>query len=226
MHNIKIYKKLNFELQKGKVGKMKKMVLFFCVTCYTLLLHAQEVKMDKELSALVDIVKLLRSENESNYNKAVRLLETDAKWTSMCETGEKKDTEFSPSNKTQSFKLNRAMNAATSKRKIIIAKGEMLSGEDSRFNYSLIERFLKKNNSASYTLRKREGRQIFVFVPLSKKKGSLTVSVKGKSPSIRESSDGIVTCSFDNKEEDVVLTVTNRSGDKMPFVIINHNSRK
>lgn len=205
---------------------MRKIVLFVSVLCCTVLLHAQEVKMDKELSALVDAIKILRNPSESNYNKATKLLKSDEKWTPMNETGKVKATECKASENIPTFKLNRILTCVMKEQKRVSTTGTMLNGEDSRYNYSLYERSLKKGKSATYKLKKRYGKQTFVLVPYVKMKGSLSVFVDGKKPMMTEQEDGTLICSFDSSGKEISLNVTNKSGVALSFVLLNHNSRK
>jgi len=207
---------------------MKKGIVFGLLVCLMALgSYAQDAKIeDKELASLVDVVKLLRKPTEANFNKAKRLLGADGKWTPMTETGNLQATECKPSEKTPGFKLNRILTSVASERKRVSTPDEMLNGEDPRYNYSLFERSLKKGKKATYKLRRRTGRQTFVLVPFVGKEGSLSIAVDGKSPKVTELEDGTVLCSFDATGNDVSLSVTNKSGAALSFVLLNHNSRK
>ena len=198
------------------------MVAYFCVVT----LQAQEVKMDEELSALVDVVKILRNPGESNFHKATKLLKADEKWTPMNETGRLKATECKASEIIPTFKLNRILISVMKEQKRISTTGTMLNGEDSRYNYSLYERSLKKGKSAIYKLKKRYGKQTFVLVPYTKKKESLSVLIDGKKPITTEQEDGTLICSFNSSGNEILLAVTNKSGAALSFVLLNHNSRK
>lgn len=181
---------------------------------------------DKELASLVEMVKILRNPTESNYNQVKKLLKADERWTSMNETGKLQSTECKASEGITGFKLNRILYSVVKEQKRVSTPGSMLSGEDSRYNYSLYERSLKKGKSATYKLRKRYGKQTFVLVPYVEKKGSLSVFVDGKKPVTIEQEDGTLVCSFDSTGKEISLSVTNKSGAALSFVIINHNSRK
>ena len=200
-------------------------VLLVFVSC-AISLPAQEIKIDKELASLVEVVKMLRDPSQANFNKAKQLLEADGKWTPMNETGKLQATECKPSEKTPSFRLNRLLTSIANEKKRVITTGTMLNGEDSRYNYSLYERSLKKGKSATYLLRNRSGKQTLVLVPFLKKKGCLSILVNGKKPSVTEGLDGTLVCSFDSSEKEISFTVTNKSGAALSFVLLNHNSRK
>lgn len=203
----------------------KVIVLLVFVSC-TISLPAQEIKMDKEMASLVEVVKMLRDPSQANFNKAKQLLKADGKWTPMNETGQLQATECKPSEKTPSFRLNRLLTSIANEKKRVITTGTMLNGEDSRYNYSLYERSLKKGKSATYRLRNRSGKQMLVLVPFAKKKGCLSILVDGKKPNITEEQDGTLVCSFYSSEKEISFTVTNKSGAALSFVLLNHNSRK
>ncbi len=206
--------------------RMKKITLIMmCMFAQVCL--AQNVGIeDKELASLVDMVKMLRNPTESNFNQVKKLLKADERWTPMNETGKLQSTECKASEGIPGFKLNRIMYSVTKEQKRVSTPGSMLNGEDSRYNYSLYERSLKKGKSATYKLRKRDGKQTFVLVPYVGKKGSLSVLVDGKKRVTTEQEDGTLVCSFDSTGKEISLSVTNRSGAALSFVIINHNSRK
>lgn len=195
----------------------------FCVVT----IQAQEVKMDKELSSLVGLVKMLRVQNETNFDKAVQQLKGDYSWTVMSETGDIRKTECKPADKVRGFKLNRIMNKALNGRKCVSSKDEMLNGEDPRYDYSLYERSLKGKNKATYTLKNRQGKQTLVVVPFNSQKGSLSVEVNGKAiASTQEGEDGTLVCSFMADDKPLSLTISNHIKNSLSFVILNHNSRK
>lgn len=188
---------------------------------------AQEIKMDKELSSLVGLVKMLRVQNETNFDKAVQQLKGDYSWTAMSETGDIRKTECKPADKVCGFKLNRIMNKALNGRKCVSSKDEMLNGEDLRYNYSLYERSLKGKNKATYTLKNRYGKQTLVVVPFNGQKGSLSIEVNGKAvASTQEGKDGTLYSSFTSDGQPLSLTISNLSKTPLAFVILNHNSRK
>ena len=106
---------------------MKKLVLTCLMLC-AMTAFAQKVEMDKELTSLVDAVKILRTPGEGSYNKAKQLLMADTKWTPMNETGDLQPTECRPS-ETPGFKLNRMMTSIGKERKHVVTKSDMLNGE-------------------------------------------------------------------------------------------------
>lgn len=201
-------------------------ILLICMSVH--ICHAQNsVIQDRELASLVDVVKLLRVQNEKNFKKATTILKADQKWTPMNETGNVKDSECKAADKVPGFKLNRILTSVTRGRKYVSTKGEMLNGEDERYHYSLYERSLKKKSEATYLLKNRSGKQTFVIVPFNKQKGNLTVMVNGeKLSTTKETEDGTLICNFVANSSEISLTVKNLSANPQSFVIINHNSRK
>lgn len=187
---------------------------------------------DTELNQLIQVVKLLRVQTEANFTRATQILTADQKWTPMNETGRVRDEECKASDKVEGFKLNRVLSKVEKGRKTVATHGDMLNGEDERYDYSLYERALKPGKSATYTLKGREGRQTFVIVPFSAAaKGlSATATIAGKKYSAKPAADGTITIVCDTKalkrSQNFQLTVTN--GNKsaaQSFVIINHNTR-
>lgn len=201
------------------------LIVLACIICQVCTAQNREIK-DKELASLVEVVKGLRHSTEASYKKALQALTADDHWVTMSETGNLQKTECKPQAKTPSFKLNRILYAAEKERKYVSTKTEMLNGEDRRYNYSLFERILKKGKSATYHLKKRNGKQTIVLVPHVAKKGSLGVLIDGKKPTTTEDEDGTLTCTFNATGKEFALTITNKSGSALSFVILNHNSRK
>ncbi len=206
---------------------MRKCIVLALGLLLSIVGSAQSLKIeDKELASLVKVSKMLRNPSKANYNKAKQLLKADEKWTPMNETGDLQANECKASEKTSSFKLNRLLNSIAKEKKRVSTTGTMLNGEDSRYHYSLYERSLKKGKSATYQLRNRSGQQTLVLVPFVKKKGSLSIFVDGEKTNITEEEDGTVICTFNATGKEISFTVTNKSGAALPFVILNHNSRK
>lgn len=187
---------------------------------------------DKELKSLVDVVKMLRTPSEANFKKATNILTGDTKWTRMDETGAVRDgIECKASEKVPGFKLNRILTKVEDGRKYVSTHGDMVNGEDSRYDYSLYERALKPHAQAKYLLKGRVGRQTFVIVPFdssAKIDASIEcgdVKVKGK-----RGPDGTVTVVWDKTvsgaDKGLNLVVKNNDASSRSFVIINHNTRK
>lgn len=183
---------------------------------------------DKELALLVDVVKMLRSALETDYAKASQILSFDVRWTPMNETGAVRPQECKPSDKVAGFKLNRILSKADRGRKYVSTHGDMINGEDARYDYSLYERALKAKSKAEYVLKGRKGKQTFVIIPYQASAvRQLAVKATGQSvQTSRDDKDGLITVTCVASGNEVKLTVENRSSQPQSFVILNHNSRK
>lgn len=192
----------------------------------------QFVSDDRELAALVDIVKMLRESNETNFRKATDILTSDMKWTPMDETGAVRDgVECKASENVPRFKLNRILSRVDGSRKYVSTHGDMVNGEDARYDYSLYERALKPKAKVEYALKGREGRQTFIVVPYNTTaKLDVSIVINGKKIVGQSDADGTVVVNVDKnlpvKTDKLNLSVTNRTNAPQAFVIINHNTRK
>lgn len=192
----------------------------------------QFVSDDRELAALVDIVKMLRESNETNFRKATDILTSDMKWTPMDETGAVRDgVECKASENVPRFKLNRILSRVDGSRKYVSTHGDMVNGEDTRYDYSLYERALKPKAKVEYALKGREGRQTFIVVPYNTTaKLDVSIVINGKKIVGQSDADGTVVVNVDKnlpvKTDKLNLSVTNRTNAPQSFVIINHNTRK
>lgn len=188
---------------------------------------------DKELAVLVDVVGMLRESTEENFNKASRILSDDVKWIPMYETGRvREDLECKASEKVPGFRLNRILSKAYESRKYVSTHGDMVNGEDARYDYSLYERTLKPMAQVEYHLTGREGKQVFIIIPYNRSKAlEATISCAGKKWPGKVEDDGtsiIIRWETDTPSVDMefVLSVTNGSDSPQSFVIINHNTRR
>ena len=194
---------------------------------------AQSTINDKELQALIDVVKLLRVSNEANFNKATQILKSDTKWTPMDETGDVREgKECKASEKVPGFKLNRILSKVDGSRKYVSTHGDMVNGEDTRYDYSLYERALKGKTEVKYQLKGREGKQVFVIVPFNASaKLEVAIECNGKRVVAgTRNPDGSVVVSWEkdapSRTKAFTLSIKNNESSSQSFVIINHNSRK
>ena len=194
----------------------------------TLLLAAQGID-DRELLRLVEDVKAMRNADESLYEDIFHRLEADLSWTPMNETGPLQASECPPSERIGRFKLNRILSRADAGRKYVSAHGNMLNGEDSRFNYSLYERSVKGDSEVTYRFKGREGNQTFVLVPFDPQAALSTIlEVEGMEPVPFSVTGDVLVARFSSAElsrdRTVAITVTNGSSDGLSFVLLNHNA--
>jgi len=209
---------------------MKKIFLSFAALA--LAFSAQAQTMDEELSSLVSVVKMLRDGSSASYSKVADYLKKDSKWTPMNETGTVKAQECRPSEISKRFKLNRILSQVDEGRKFVATHGDMLNGEDERYNYSLYERSVKATATVEYTLKGREGRQTFVIVPYLASGSGLSAEItlaNGKTEKFQSGADGILiyeSSTASLAREDVIrISVANASGANQAFVLLNHNTR-
>lgn len=212
---------------------MKRYTIIAILLSICLASRAQSVPgSDKELESLVSLVKMLRETNEDNFNKASQQLTADTKWTPMDETGNvRQGLECRATEKVPGFKLNRILTKVDGSRKHVSTHGDMVNGEDSRYDYSLFERTLKAKTEVAYRLKGREGQQTFVIVPYDPN-ASFTayVTCNGKKIAGKRQPDGTIVLEWQknlpSRNSSFTLTVKNNTGTPQSFVIINHNTRK
>ena len=214
---------------------MKKRILFLGILfLFVLGVSAQSIN-DSELQSLIGVVKMLRASDEATFNKAAQILAADTKWTSMSELGVKQKTECLPVDRVPGFKLNRILSKAEGNRKYVYTHGDMLNGEDERYDYSLYERSLKAGQEVTYNLKGREGTQVFVLVSFmgeaARLSGYITLDDGRLVMFETEKQDKgiwIARCesSMLTRNKVFSITIKNGSQDNQSFVIINHNTRK
>lgn len=211
---------------------LKRIIIFLAILCSCSGVKAQTRIEDKELASLLDVVRMLRESTEEGFNKASRILSDDVKWIPMYETGSVREgLECKASENVPGFRLNRILIRAFESRKYVSTHGDMVNGEDARYDYSLYERTLKPMAQVEYHLTGREGKQVFIIIPYNRSKAlEATISCAGKKWPGKVEDDGtsIIKWETDTPSVDMefVLSVTNGSDSPQSFVIINHNTRR
>lgn len=210
---------------------MKKRIIMAFIASMLVFTGKAQTK-DKELNSLVGLVEQLRDGRSDSYSRVQEMLKADSKWTPMNETGTLKEQECKPSEITKRFKLNRILSKVDNDRKYVATHGDMLNGEDERYNYSLYERSVKAKASVSYTLKGREGKQTFVVVPYLANNSGLTATIRianGSTAKFQKQANGtlVYTSNYASTERNdvITITVTNASSSNQAFVLLNHNSR-
>ena len=208
---------------------MKKtfIILFFNVVMLATAL-AQQVT-DKELQKLMSIVGSMRHASQTTWEAAKTTLISDSLWTALDEA-ERHQNEYWPMG-SDYFKLNK-IHVDNSGHDKNMTPGEMLNGNDERYNYSMTERGIKAGRTVSYELTHRVGRQTLVVMPY--RKGSTDLEVKmfrnGREIGrpIRDADGNIIVNIAENVQDDDLLRIdiTNQGTKNMPVVIINHNTRR
>lgn len=207
---------------------MKRLSLVILLLIPFLSINAQ-MKMDGEMQSLIESVCELRGANQQTYNNVRERFMADNAWTPMNETGNLKDGECRPYDNVAGFKLNRMLTLVAGDRKYVSVHGDMLNGEDTRFNYSLYERSVHAGATVDYVLKGRKGCQWFVIVTYDTVPGVLSATVKlpGGEPQVFENrGDGVLAVYIDSPDlvpvNEITISVTGRNKDQS-FVILNHN---
>ena len=194
---------------------------------------------DKELNTikLVEATLLLRNNTQQSWNEAENQLSTLLRLFTVMDELQDDDNDCSLISKNvKSFGLNRMVKHLKEVKSIVQNTGKgLLDGADSRFNYSIYEKGVKKGCCATYNkLSGRTGKQVFVIIPYSAKQPYETELQSSRGvvfePSHRDN-NGITYYCIDTpdgptKEEALVLKITNNDSiNNHSFVIINHNYR-
>lgn len=206
---------------------MKKLLISLAFAAVSLPAFSQK-KPDGELRALVQAVCQLRSSGAKEAVKQTLL--ANEHWTPMNETRGAREGECKPGEATR-FELNAMLSAIGRERKYVTTHGDMLNGEDPRYDYSLYEHAVYAGQTVTYTLKGREGRQWFVIVPYQEngiKEASLQVD--GEAPRLFQSGENgtlVLYLNTPKLQRNQTLTLKVSGGaSNQSFVILNHNSRK
>ncbi len=206
--------------------------IFFALLCMAVL-QAQEVKIDKELKNFVDAVLLLRQGNTTNRNTVKATLNKNTQWTLMDELKDENHGECFLSKKMKRFNLNPIIaSLLTSKYGKNHSRGDFLSGEDPRFNFSMIEKGIQAKRNVKYTFKGRVGKQDFVIIPCDPDADLNIKLSKGNSPlkTVQQrTADGCIYLHSKTKlksTDQITLEIENKLNSDVSIAILNHNTRK
>lgn len=207
-----------------KCVDMKKCILIMFIAVSVFSLKAQ----NDELNKLTDIVKSLQTGGEKAYKDAIATLATDKLWTPMDELGIDRNVECRASERVPGFRLNSALTNAESKERYQTTTGNHLNGADIRYNYSLFEKTLETDKTATFSLPQRWGEQVIIIIPFNPQSKIEASANGGKNNFILMplNNGGIKLTGNVDKGKSLNLTVTNKSGENISYVILNYNSRK
>lgn len=214
---------------------MKKSLIIIISVFFTAIsMHAQK-PIDSEMQHLMDIVATLRSapNPEKAWNNVSEELSKDPHWTIMDEVVSHKNECSMLDRSVQWFALNRILSQRM-EYEDNKTRGDFNNGEDPNFDYSLIERSVKKGCSVEYEIRSREGAQVFVIMPFNPDQSQLEANVyRGEELLARGElmEDGSIILKIGTVKkivpnETLRLTVLNNGDQNVAFVIFNHNRRK
>lgn len=209
--------------RKKCVDMKKYLLLLFVAFCIT------SVKaQNDELNKLTDIVKSLQTGGEKAYKDAIATLAADKLWTPLDELGIDRNVECKASERVPGFRLNSALTNAENKERYQSTTGNHLNGADIRYNYSLFEKTLKAGKTASFALPQRWGEQVIIIIPFNPQ-SKIEASANGGGKDLKATSGGNGSLKLTGsvvKGKPLNLTVTNKSGENISYVILNYNSRK
>lgn len=184
---------------------------------------------DAELTTLTTIVKSLRNGNQKKFDAAKATLANDRLWTPMNELAAlEQGVECRASEGVPGFKLNKLLAGAEQMQRFETSTGNMLNGEDERYNYSLFERAIKAGRTASYSLKGRQGEQTFIFIPYdAKAKLNVSISSEGRAFTSTPYKDGSIRFTGTVAPgKSVDIKISNADNASRSFALLNHNPRK
>lgn len=206
----------------------------------TLNAHSQAL-LDKTDEAytleLIDAALMLRNNNEKSWNEAQyefsKLLRL---FTMMDELQDRTNDCALVSKNVKSFGLNRMIKRLKENKSIVQNTGkELLDGADSRFNYSIYEKGVKRGCTAVYDkLTGRCGKQVFIIIPHTAAQPyetELSTSGGKNFEPAHKDERGVTYYMIDtndgpDKDDTLILKIKNKDTlNNRSFVIINHNYR-
>ncbi len=196
--------------------------MLFPLNCFA------QIQNDSEMKALVDRCITLRSKGKDS--DIIKNFKKDTKWTLMDELEIDRNGECTIDDQVETFGLNNlAYELILNKEGITNSRGNFRNGQDTRYNYSLIEITVKKGAIVNYDITGREGDQLFAIIPYkSNSNFDASISMDGKNIGSIETIDGVkyIISNIKVKNSDKFkLTIKNNSQSNMSFVVLNHNSR-
>lgn len=214
-------------------------VLFFLFVSLTsaFQVRGQDIIDNHEEETTLKLLKatlLLRDHNTDNWNEAKHELSKRLGiFTLMDELKDFKHDCALIEKNVKSFGLNRMIKELKAGKRVQNTGKGLLDGSDSRFNYSIYEKGIKKGNTSVYKLSGRSGKQLFIIVPYNpEQQYSTTLGIDGGktySPALKDEK-GITYYLIDTADgpavgENLKLEISNNGGNNASFVVINHNYR-
>ena len=183
---------------------------------------------------LIEATLLLRSGEEKKWNEARNeFSKRIGIFTLMDELKDRShDCALLPS-QVKCFGINRMIKELKSEKSVQNTGKGLLDGSDTRFNYSIYEKGIKRCSEALYEMSGRYGKQIFAVVPFSPSQNYETeLCVAGGivyEPSYK-GTDGVTYYCIESGEapaqgSSLQLKIKNNDSNNASFVIINHNYR-
>jgi hypothetical protein len=210
-------------------------LLIFLTGTQTMNAQTLEEAGEHELLQMRNAVLLLRNDNEKSWNKAQDELDKLKEiFTLMDELRDSKNDCKPISSEVKRFGVNIIVSELKNGRRIQLSNRELLDGSDERFDFSMFEKCIKKNSTATYKMTGRYGKQVFLVIPYrSGNKYSCSLQFGERAPLKPDIIDknGISYFFIDanegpSPEETTTLKITNKKNGNASFVIMNHNYRE
>lgn len=131
-------------------------------------------------------------------------------------------------NDANKFKINQIVTHVYNRQNTgMVSKGDYFNSTEKDIYYSAIEKTVKKNCTATYTLKGHVGMQEFVFIPYHEN-AHFMVKVNGEEAKPVMGKGGVLSLKLSKVkiEDNIVFSITNSSGVNESFVILNHNPQK
>ena len=192
---------------------------------------------EKYTLKLVDAVLTLRNNTQQSWDAAQYELSTLLRVFTMMDELQDVNNDCALINKNvKSFGLNRMIKNLKGSKNVVQNTGKgLLDGSDSRFNYSIYEKGIKKGCTATYSnLTGRHGMQVFIVIPYSANqpyKTELHLYEGEIYEPVHKDDNGITYYFIDTENgpsegDSLILKIENMDTENnRSFVIINHNYR-
>ena len=192
---------------------------------------------EKYTLKLTDAVLKLRNNTQQSWDAAQYELSTLLRVFTMMDELQDVNNDCALIKKNvKSFGLNRMIKNLKESKNVVQNTGKgLLDGSDSRFNYSIYEKGVKKGCTATYrNLTGRHGMQVFIVIPYSANqpyKVELYQHDGDAYEPVRKDNNGITYYLIDTENgpsegDSLILKIENMDTENnRSFVIINHNYR-
>lgn len=225
---------------ESMLASIKPLLLLLPLLLVATLSFAQprlDPKQEELTRKLLDATLLLRQADQQNWTRARSEFEKRlAQFTLMDELRDRANDYPLAGNGIRTFGVNRIITALKdrSNRTVQNSGQRLLDGSDSRFSYSIYEKGVRAGRTATYTMRERYGKQVFLIVPHKADQAYSVTLVRANGtviPPTGKDRDGVTYFIIDaahapKRGETLTMKLTNRSSkENASFVIINHNYR-
>lgn len=237
----RVYSNENNTVQPGKYDKSWPESMIALLVSLLLLVtgsvQAQDyinARDEENTMKLLNAALLLRNSDEKHWNEAQNeLAKRLGIFTMMDELKDYAHDCALIDKNVKSFGVNRMIKELKAGKRVQNTGKGLLDGSDSRFNYSMYEKGIKKGCTSSYLLSGRSGRQVFVIVPYTSGQEYTTVlKIEGgeEYTPYYNAADGVTYYCIDTDKgpaagEKLKFEISNTGNGNASFVIINHNYR-